>query len=237
MAEESTQTGAEIQDGTTDTQSPGDEKTYTQQEMDSIIQKRLDRERASAAKRHDGKLSSAAADAVQQWRDEQGLDDDALEKFAGMDKAGAEARTMKGQLTKATKAADRLRGERDAARDVATRMLTRDAVISEAAKVANDPEDIWLRMQSRIRVADDYSGVELLDLNGDLSDETMADAVKGILEKSPHLAKPTGAAGSGGRPSVTGPSNGNPKQGQKMSRADRLSALSQARDTLMRRGS
>jgi len=155
--------------------------------------------RLTERRKFDKRLQEAVSAGIQQFRDDEGLDDDALESLRGRDQSAAELRKAKGSATKAQRAYEALEGKYKKVYSKLSNALTRDAVISAAAGKAVNPTDVWLHLQSSLRLEDDLS-VSILD-GEDPIDITMDEAVDNLLAENKHLALSTGTPGAGSRPS------------------------------------
>ena len=198
-AVESTPTGAVIQEPTA--AKPDAKDTLTKAEHTAIVnktvQERLARERKASDAKRQADLDAHAAAAVEAYRDENGLTDDALDKFAQMDKAALEVRTHKGKATKAEKALEALQSKYDTASKILRENLVSKAIIEAAAPLANKPSEIATLLSHRIFVDEETWKVQVLDDNGDPSGESIDDAVKGYLEQNDHHMRPVGGRGAG----------------------------------------
>lgn len=176
-------------------------KTLTQTEINAIVEKRLSKER----KKHETALEAARADAIREWRDEMGLDDEALEKASKLDEHAKQLRDLNKQIKAKDKEIESLVGKLGVVEPKLKETLTRDAVLRAAAGKANDPNLLWLLMkdQGEVRVDEDYQVQVFVD--GEQKDITIGARVDQLLAEHKQLAAPTGTPGSGSR--------GSPHQG------------------------
>jgi hypothetical protein len=198
-----TRTGAENQDeGTQPGGSPsnageqnGKVKTYTQEEVNRLIEDRLSRAKTSAEKR----TEKAQQEAVARWRDEHGLTDEAIQRLQGEDKATSDLRRIAKEKADLEKRHADLENRFGLAHARLVNDVTRAAVIAEAAKKSVDPESVYLHLKDRLKVEDDYS-VTILGPDGEPAHGSeISDIVQELLNQKPFLARPTGEDGAGSR--------------------------------------
>lgn len=202
-----TQTGAESQ-ATGEEKKPG--TGFTQQDVDKIIKDRLARHDAKWERR----MEEARTEAVTQFRDEHALDDDVLGELGNRDQRAKAERAAKAELTRAKNEAESWKQKFEGIYSRFDSSQRKQAVYAAAAEAgAIDPEDVWLRLDSRIRLDDDLSLV-VLDEEGNQSSMGIKEVVADLLEKKRHLKAPQGVfagAGSRGGEPRTSDSNGQGK--------------------------
>lgn len=184
-------------------------KTYTQAELDQIVTERLGREQRKASKG----LEDVRAAAIAEWRESQGLDDEALEALAKRDEAAAAQRKRDNEYKALQKSQKDTQSKLDAA-NARLDVLRRDAVFKAAAGRTHDPEAVMALLNHRIRLREDYS-IEVLDEKGQPSDMSVEDAVNQLLQQKRYLVPASGSfAGSGARASVESSSRSNGNDGK-----------------------
>jgi len=170
-----------------------DARTLTSAELNAIIERRVGKEREKFRKTLDNERVSA----VQEWRDEMGLDDDTLGKVSKQDEVTKQIRDLNKTIKAKDKEIESLSGRLKTVEPKLRETLTRDAVIKAAAGKAVDPEDVWLRAAPHLEVGDDWGLTVLQD--GEASDLTVDKFVEQLLASHKHLAMPQGQAGAGSR--------------------------------------
>lgn len=194
-----TPTEAVIQE--TEKPTPDATDTLTREEhtklVNKAVQDRLARERKTADAKRQADLDAHAVQVLEAYRDENGLTDEALAKFAEMDKTALEVRTHKGKATKAEKNLEALQGKFDLVAGKLCEMLVSKAIIEAAAPLANKPSEIATLLSPRIRVNEETWTAEVLDDDGNPSGESIGDVVKDYLEQNDHHMRPVGGRGAG----------------------------------------
>lgn len=204
---------------------------YTKDAVDKIVQERLVRERLTTKKTFDEKVASEREAAVNSWRAENGLDDDAaLEQW----KHRAEAQSKEAQLSLKAKNLERetasLRAElatekkaRATERAILEKTLTHDRIMKIASAKSNAPDIVAEILVKRLRLDGDNNAF-VAGEDGEPTGETIEQLVDKLLADRPMLMKPAGSPGSGSRPANGGASSGaKPDMSKK---TDRLAALS-----------
>jgi len=222
MADETTLTGAENQDATQAGDKPKAETGLSQKDVDRIVKERLAREESKWKKR----LEESQSEAVSRFREEHALDDDVLGELGNRDQKAKAERAAKSELTRAKNEAESWKKKHDDIRSMFDSIQRKQAVYAAATEAgAVDPEDVWLRLSSRIRLEDDLS-IGVLDDEGNLSVMGIKEAVADLLEKKRHLKSPQGVfAGSGSRASEPRPSDNGQSSEFWKSREGRLAHL------------
>ena len=202
MATENTQADAENQPGSgNDTP----EKIYTKEDMQGAAKKRIERLNLSWQK----KMDSAIPDAIEAWRDEQGLTDEAIAKLTGSDEQATALRKSQAQLKKFERERSGLEDVSEARAKKLEGILGKQAVITAAvAAGAKDPDDIWAMCKRSVQVNREEWTAEVIDKSGEVQDQTIGDLVSGLLTDKPYLANASGSRGSGSN----GPANGAAQQ-------------------------
>jgi len=198
---------AETQDTGTET-----EKKFTQTDMNALAAKESAkaeaRGRRKAGEEHTAAIDAARDIAIQEYRDEIGLTDEAIAGLPQQPEVERNLRAEKSLHGKSIKKVQTLESENATLRDALRGIVARDAVFKKAAGVAADPNDVWLRLSPRMGVSPDGINPVLRDSSGTVIADTaaeVAEALPGEIEKilaaSPHLAAPNGIAeGSGSAP-------------------------------------
>lgn len=196
---EQTPTGAETPAGMQpDTKADG--KLFSQADLDRLVGERLAKEKTKA-----GKIAEqVASEAVSRWREENGLDDDALELWKKRDEAQASARQQKAELTKARNEAEAIRKKHEATAAKLDATLRSEAILRAATGKSHAPQDVVLHLLPRIKMLEDFS-VVVVDEKGEPTAKDIDTAVKELLEQKPYLAVATGnfnGAGSRGTETI-----------------------------------
>jgi hypothetical protein len=196
-----TPTGAAIQDGTQPGGEPkADGKTFSQADLDRLVGERIGKERAKTAKL----VEQAAADAVNAWRAENGLDDEALELWKKRDEAAASTRAQKAELTRSKNEAEALRKKHEATAAKLDSTLRSEAILRAATGKSHAPQDVVMHLLPRVKMLEDFS-VVVVDEKGEPTSKDIETAVKELLEQKPYLAVAAGnfnGAGSRGTESI-----------------------------------
>lgn len=192
--------GTENQEGSAGTPSQESEKTYTQADVDKILESRLGRQKKSISKNYEQQIQSHAEQALAQWREEHGLSDEALEKFQTIDKSAHEIRTAKYEAAKATKALEAQVEMVSTLESALRRERVDKAILAAAASKANNPDEIVHLLKSRVDVDPD-NGYEpfVIDDKGESTGQTISELVVSYLENNPHHLKPVAGVGSGSK--------------------------------------
>lgn len=174
---------------------------FTQEHLDRAINERLSRQERAFEK----KLAEAQQAAVDAFRDERGLSDDAIAKLSTGDE---EKLGMKRELAKLKGLHTQNESKAEKMRSVLMSKLVDEAVLKAAApKAANgDPEPIlaMLKQQGKIRVSEEDWTAYVADDKGEPSGRTIEDLVDELLTRKPQLAAAAGNYGAGSRPSRNG---------------------------------
>lgn len=193
------------------------EKTYTKAEVDELVRKsvseaigaRFGKEKSQSER----KQRQAADDAVQAFRDEHGLDDDALERLQSQQ---SELTVLKREHSKL----QREHEERSKALD-ASESWRRNRLVDDALDQAFDGfrekhghrvidsarADMRLVLRNQLRVEDDGTVVPLKD-GQPLHGKPVGDWVADQLQGRKHVLEPTTTGGAGSRP------GGSPERGK-----------------------
>ena len=173
-------------------------KTLSPAEVNAIVEKRVNK----LNKKHEAALAAAGTAAVDEWRDEMGLDDAALEKATKQDEVSKQNRVLAKDLKRVRKERDDLKAKNDVIGPKLHETLTKGVVMSAAAdKVAPGAmTDVWNRLKGDLNVDDDWNTSVLQD--GEPSDLTVDKLIDQLLADHKHLAAPQRNAGSGSRGSA-----------------------------------
>jgi hypothetical protein len=184
-----TLTGAGNPEGTQPGDAPnaGTGKSYSQADLDRLVGERLNREKSKTTKQ----VEQARAEAVQAWREENGLDDDALELWKKRDESQSAARAQKSQLTKAQNEAESWKKKHDNVFSKLDSTLRSEAILRAATGKSHAPQDVVLHLLPRVKVLEDFS-IAVVDDKGEPSGKDIETAVADLLEQKPYLALPTG---------------------------------------------
>jgi len=186
-----------------DSESTG--KTFTQKELDAIIDRRLKKQEAKFTKL----LESTKGDAIAEWREEQGLDDEVLEKLGegrGVeDQLKSEIRKLKTEATKAKNSLESMSEKYSKLMSSNKEAQINDALLREAAGKFVNPQHAVALLKDRFVYDESEHAVFISDEKGEPSALTVKELVEGLLESDPHLALPKGLPGAGSRvsPSTT----------------------------------
>lgn len=174
---------------------------FTQEQFDRALTERLSRQERAFEK----KIADAQQAAIESFRAERGLDDDALAKLGTVD---GELSTMKREYNKLKTSHSQVESKAEKMRSVLMQKLVDEAVLKAAApKAANgDPEPILalLKQQGKIRVSEEDWSAYVADDKGEPSGMTIDDLVSELLVRKPQLAAAAGNYGAGSRPSRNG---------------------------------
>lgn len=216
-------------EGTLPAGQPANAGGYSLQYVNEKIQDRLARER----QKHKKELEESTRAAIEAWRAEHGLDDEALEKLSRTDESGKELRSLRGQMTRLQNE-QKQRDDRIAALlAVVNKTKISDAVYKAAMGKAVDPEDVMLRLHPRLRLTDDFD-VAIVDEHGsEIHGKTIDQLVDDLLAAKPHLALPKARpGGSGGFVSHDNAEAAPATSGEKLTPEQRRAAIAEG----MRRG-
>lgn len=167
MSEEGTSTAGESQTGATSAQAASG-KTFSQDDLERIVQQRLGREREKFSDYDDLKAKAARADELEQANQSEADKLRTRAEREAQKRADAEDRAAKAQ-------------------EKADSALKRAAVVSVAAQAnAADPADVWTLL--------DKSSLSLED---DGTVKGVKDAVDQLLKAKPHLQKRAGGFDGG----------------------------------------
>jgi len=181
------------------------EKSFTNEEVEAIVEKRLSRDRSDSKKQLEemsAKLQgfSDVEGELKTLREERQKRED--------EKLSAEER-VKAHHTRELKTIaderDTLRSKLDVTSETYKDYRKRVALTSMSAKLdAIAPEQVVMLLKNRVTIVEDGNGSDTLVFKGDDGAEiTIDDGVKEFLEKNPHLVKNPGGAGGGTRPPVS----------------------------------
>lgn len=172
----------------TSTQNPTTERTYTQADVDNIIGKvksRLNEKSMS-------KAEELRNQAIEEWRQENGLTDDILNQVANRDSHKLEISKRDNELKKLQTTLADLEKKYTSERSLRTDMMSRTHVFGLANKLeSNDPDTVYLWLKDGL-VIDDEGSILMKD------GSSVEDAVKKILNDKPHLRRSTIQTGGGG---------------------------------------
>jgi len=179
------------------------EGTITKAEADKIAEKAVKKRLEREAKKYAAALEKAKADAVAEWREEQGLDDAALEKLGegeGVEvQLKSEIRKLKAAATKAENSLTSMGEKYAKLMESNKRAQVNDALLREAAGKFVDPQDAVDKLAGRFVYDESEHAVFIAGEDGERSELTAGDLVAELLEQKKHLALPSGLPGSGSR--------------------------------------
>jgi hypothetical protein len=170
-------------------------RVITQEDVNRMVSERLARQKETFEKR----LAEERQSAVDAWREERGLSDDALSKLGTVDE---EKLTLKRELAKARGDLTKLSATHESARAKLLGLMVDETIMKVAApKAANgDPEPILAMLRGRMRVDESTWSAYVADENGEPCGMSVDDLVSDLLAKKPQLAAATGHYGSGSTP-------------------------------------
>ena len=201
--------GTETEQSQVEATPAGDQQTedqgrFTQEDLERKIGARLARQERQFEER----LDSVFEERLAQWRDENGITDEALERLDQRPEVERQVSTIKGKLTSAEKKLAAATAEAGRMRAHLLDTTGRSAVMSAALEAGSvDPESVFLHVSAsgRLTVDQDSFKPVILDANGDPGpDTTIKDLVQKTLDARPNLAKPRGTSGAGSRPGTAG---------------------------------
>jgi uncharacterized membrane protein YkvA (DUF1232 family) len=156
--------------------------------------------RIKTKKQFEGQFETVKQSAIETFREELGLTDEAIEQLKNRDQTVAEKRKLERELKRLSDEAAQWKAQAETKSQRLRRHLAESEILKAAAGKAVDPMDIVLRLQPQIGFDDDDRPL-LLDEHGEPSSKGLADAVSDILSTHKHLALPTiTATGGGSRP-------------------------------------
>jgi len=200
------------------------EKTFNQAEVDRMMQARLAREREGMPK----KIEEASLEALNKWREENGISDEVLQKISGLDEKDQKIKSLEkelGEMTKQINGLDETKG-RYLAELRETRL--KNAVLQAASGKAKDPNDVWVHIRDELGFNEETLQPVILGDDGKPSDKiTLQDKVEKLLSEKSYLAQPVGTPGSGSRPGRSRAVGGEVKTFAEMSRTERAARLAQ----------
>jgi len=189
-------------------QDPGGEKTFSQSEVNQMMQERLARQKRSLTSELESTFESKFEEKLGMWREENGLTDDALQEFSSRDKASAELRKLKAQHTRASNEAGQWKEKYESLAKGRRHDLTTKALIEAASGVARSPAEIAALLSNRVMVDESDWTAYVVDENGEVSGQSIGELVKDYVAKNDHHMPPTGGRGSGSRVTEPGESRG-----------------------------
>lgn len=182
----------------TDVQTEG--QRFTQEDLNRHVKARL----AKESRKFEERLDSVFDERLNQWRDENGITEEALETLDKRPAYEREISTYKGKVTSLEK---KLKAAQDEAARVRSHLVGtagRDAVVREALSQGSvDPESVFLHVSASGKLDVDQETFKpvIRDENGDPDPTTtIKDLVTKTLNARPNLAKPRGIPGAGSRP-------------------------------------
>lgn len=206
-----TLTGAENPEGTQPADAKASakaDKLYSQEDLDHAIGERLAREKAKSQKGSD----ALRAAAVQEWREQQGLDDESLELLKKLPPADARAAAERAEKAKSTRLANEAEGwkkKAEAARAELESEKRTGALLRAASGKSHDPDAVVMHLLPRVKMLDDFS-VVVVDEKGEPTSKTIEEAVTDLLIKKPYLVPASGhfdgagSRGASGLPAAEG---------------------------------
>jgi predicted metal-dependent hydrolase len=170
-------------------------RVITQEDVNRTVSERLARQKETFEK----KLAEAQQAAVDAWREERGLSDDALAKLGTVDE---EKLALKRELAKARGDLTKLSATHESARAKLLGLMVDETIMKVAApKAANgDPEPILAMLRGRMKVDESTWSAYVADEKGEPSGMSVDDLVSELLARKPQLAAATGHYGSGSSP-------------------------------------
>jgi hypothetical protein len=209
-------------------EAPETAETITKAEANKIAEKAVKKRLEREAKKHATALEAAKAEAVAEWREEQGLDDDKLSKLGEgegeLAKLQSENRKLKTAATKTEKALNALTDTHAKLMSSNKAAQINDAILREAAGKFVDPQDAVDKLAGRFAYDEGEHAAFITDEDGEPSALTAKDIVNELLESKPHLARPRGAPGAGSRVSPS-PAGSDTRRGEVPTRDQRLKLL------------
>jgi len=167
------------------------------------IKERLARQERKLRGEAEAAIARAREEAVSEFREEHGIDDDALTQWQQRDKAATENRTLKSQATRSANEAAQWKAKFEAAFGHLDQTLRADAIMREAvSQGSNDPEVVvaLLRPSTKLIEQEGKYSVAVVDDRGEVTEGSIREAVETLLAKKPHLVASTSRAeGAGSR--------------------------------------
>lgn len=167
------------------------------------IKDRLARQERKLRQEAETAVAKAREEAIAEFREEHGLDDESLTQWQQRDRAASEMRALKAQATKATNEAAQWKAKYESAFSFLDSTLRTDAIMQEAVRQgSNDPELVAVVLQpaTRLLEKDGKYSVAVVDEKGEATEGNVTELVTTLLAKKPHLAAPSNrAAGAGSR--------------------------------------
>ena len=176
-----------IGDMGTPEQNPPNERTYTQSDVDNIIGKVKSRIQDKTL----SKIDEVKAQAINEWRESNGLTDDILNQVVNRDAHKLEISKRDSELKKVQNAYSELEKKYTSERQQRVDMMTRTHVFGLANRLeSNDPDTVYLWLRESLAV-DDEGSIYMKD------GSSVEDAVKKLLNDKPHLRRSTIQSGGG----------------------------------------
>jgi len=173
--------------GTSIQQTPPTERTYTQADVDNIIGKVKSR----LQEKQTSKMDELKNQAIEEWKQENGITDDILNQIANRDSHKLEISKRDNELKKLQTTLTDLEKKYTSERNLRTDMMTRTHVSSLANKLeSNDPDTVYLWLKDSM-VIDEEGSVLMKD------GSSVEDAVRKLLNDKPHLRRSTLQSGGG----------------------------------------
>jgi hypothetical protein len=215
--------GQDKSDGNSKPEDSTGERKFTQAEINRIVESRLSKYKAKV----DKDKATLAEDAVSTWRDEMGIDDDALSKITKHDDVTKEMRAIKSEATKAKNELAKTQEELKRTVGVLEDTKTREAVFSAAAGKARDPEAVFALLRPKLKFDVEALDVTILGDDGEPAHgKTIPQSIDELLAAKPFLAMPTGNPGAGSR--VKDPAAAADKKPDYSDRDTRIAKLEEA---------
>jgi hypothetical protein len=186
MRNENTETSQETTEPSAGNQ---DEKKFTQSDLDRIIKDRMGRFEKKLKDQHD----SAITQALENYRSENGIDDEILEKVKGYDEKDSESRKIRKEYQRLEKEKLSYEQKYNSLRKMHEDTVTRSAIISAAASKAISPENVWKIIRDEIKVDEDMKVYVMKD--GERSDVDVNEFVSDFLNNNKYLLAPTSSRG------------------------------------------
>ena len=170
----------------------GEEKQYSQNELNNIIGTRLIREREKLQKDIDSKIQSA----IEDWKTQNGIDETTLEKISQVETTESKINRFKLEASNYQKQIESLSKEKESISSKLHKQITKGAVFNAASKLTRDPDTVWLHLKDSLTVDDELN----VYVKKDEDLKTIEETIQTLLEDKPFLAKPTGYPGGGSTP-------------------------------------
>lgn len=177
------------------------EPKIPQSHVDKLVKERLQRAQTKFDRDKAAAIEEAKASAIEAWREEHGVTDDELAKVGAADKATLEMRRLKGELTKATKAAEAAAAESARRGKLLSEHATTTAVLQEARALGLS-ERLTLaavQLEGRLRVDESDFSTHVIGDDGEPSGLSLRDYLTSMTENDDwrSLRLPTKRNGSG----------------------------------------